>query len=168
MKKHIVIFILIVNISCNAQKNNSKPNNDPMKYYNNEQYKDWIIDPRYVSSQSDTDKYLMKENERVRIWTDDETIHVEKTNIVNPYKITYVYYLQTNLILGYYKNFYNLIYGIDKAYDKTGKLIKENDWDKSYKFSIKDLIQKFEQEYNVDLESQTSVSKIYRYKNIKI
>jgi hypothetical protein len=52
--------------------------------------------------------------------------------------------------------------GIDKEYDEKTKSIKETNHDKPYKLSIKDLLEKFNKEYKIDIENPEKVLSINR------
>jgi hypothetical protein len=76
-----------------------------------------------------------------------------------------IYHMKSKMIhiLGY--NFYDIPYGTEKEYDVNGKLIKETDYEKDYKFSIKDLCALIKKEYDVDLmiKSDPNIDKSLQY-----
>lgn len=125
-----------------------------MENFNETVYKYWDLDPMYCTTTfpcKENDIYLMKGDERVRIIKDEKNIQVEKSNINNPNKYTYVYFTKTKTIHAYGKSFYHCFVGTDKEFNINGLLVKQIDWDKPYKFSIEDLIKKIKNELNIDL-----------------
>jgi hypothetical protein len=164
MKSIIWLVLLLLFNSCNAQKQNKTK--DSLKYYNANQYKDWEKDPDYLSSYSEEDKFLMKGNERVRIWK-DEKIHIEKSNKISPYTFYKTYSSGNKILLSEWIEFYRTFTGINRQYNENGKLIKEKDWDLPYPFSIEDLTKKFKKEYNVDIENRKNVRNVYRIERSK-
>ncbi|AMA49710.1 hypothetical protein AWN65_09690 [Flavobacterium covae] len=69
------------------------------------------------------------------------------------FPVTYVkiYYIKTKTIHIESQDFYGFPIGILKEYDESGKLIKEIDYDKDFKFSIEDLCKLIKSEYDIDL-----------------
>ena len=49
------------------------------------------------------------------------------------------------------KNFYNVLIGIWKTFDKDGKLVKEINYDKGYKINIPELVALIKKDYHFDL-----------------
>ncbi|AWK04001.1 hypothetical protein HYN56_07055 [Flavobacterium crocinum] len=164
MKQLFIMLLLITQNSCSSQNKKESRNNqkkiDTMKTFNIDVYKDWEIDTDWLSNEND--KHLKKGNERIRIICHG-TIQVEKNDITTPYKYYYVYDSKSKLLTSYGKLFILLEIGKWSYYDENGKLIKEIDFDKPYKFSISDLINKFNKEYNLDLEKPKTVFNLYRY-----
>lgn len=158
-----LILALSINVSCNSQIKDSLTNNNnkTMEYFNENKYKDWEKDPKYSSNEKD--KFLMKVNERVRIIGDDETIQVEETNINTLYGIVKVYSTKTKQLKSILYEFDGMQINTYKLYDENGNLKKEKNLNKPYSFSIEDLIKKFKEEYNVDIENPKNVFSIHRY-----
>ncbi len=166
MKNIILLLLLISFNSCNAQKD------EKAKYFNINNYKDWKFDsircnPKYNKkcSRSDDEVYLMRGSERVTISTYDEAISVEKSDFINPYIYLDVFDVKTKRINGSYKYFLSSArepIGISKEYNENGKLIKEKSWDKSYPFSIEDLVKKFKKEYSVNIEDRKNIFRLFR------
>ncbi|WP_048512532.1 hypothetical protein [Chryseobacterium sp. FH2] len=169
MKNIIIVSLMLLSNNCSGQKINNNSNNGKMKYYNEKEYKDWEIDSFYESSEDD--KHLINGNDRVRIiiYTNEkkEKIIVEKSNKITPYEYNYVYSYKNKTLLIETKKFYSIKIGIQRYYDETGKLIKETDYDKPYKFSIEDLINKMKNEYNIDLLDTKHIISLYRYEEKK-
>ncbi|WP_054509349.1 hypothetical protein [Chryseobacterium sp. ERMR1:04] len=171
MKQMILIAFLLILSNCDGQNKeksihksitvkNKIPHsikNDTMEYFNENEYIDWQQDPEHCSSQfpcEENNKFLMKANERVNIFTDTKTfIQVDKSNKINPYKIIKVYSFKSKNLLNISKDFYSFPVSYQK-YDENGKLIEEKDYNKPYEFSIKDLVEKIKKEYKVDLEDK--------------
>jgi hypothetical protein len=99
----------------------------------------------------DWDRFLKKGDERVRIIKTDSFIQVEFSNIANPYKNKNKYDIHTKRLILQSYFFYNCQIGIWKDWSKTGKLIKEVDYDKPYKLRAKDIITLVNQKFSIDL-----------------
>ncbi len=170
MKNIILTLSLLIFYSCNAQK--PTKNKEAIQYYNLNQYKDWEYDPEWCwpqepCSRENSHFYLMKGNERIRVWSDDEIIKVEKTNTITPYTFHKSYSSKNKILVSEWIEFYRAFTGIDKQYKEDGSLISETDQDKPYQFSIKDMVKKFKEEYNTDLLNRKNVHRFYRYENSK-
>lgn len=175
MREVFLIIILLVLTGCEDQNKeksihksitvkNKIPHsikNDTMEYFNENEYIDWQQDPEHCSSQfpcEENNKFLMKANERVNIFTDTKTfIQVDKSNKINPYKIIKVYSFKSKNLLNISKDFYSFPVSYQK-YDENGKLIEEKDYNKPYEFSIKDLVEKIKKEYQINLEDKSEGS----------
>lgn len=167
--RNIILAMLLFSLSnCDGQnkKNEtSKTVNNPlnqiknntMEYYNENEYRNWQFDPEYCSPQfpcAEEDKSLMKENERVRIITyEKKTIQTERSSIINPYKTVKVYSFKNKNLLNISEDFYSVPVSY-KKYDEKGNLIEEKDYNKPYKFSIRDLVEKIKKEYHINLEDK--------------
>lgn len=150
--KTILGILLIFGIGYTLKSQEySKIEKDTLQYYNENQYKDWEIDPAFLAPYPERDRFLKKGDDRVRITSDEKTIRVEKRNIKNPYKNIYVYFSKTKSLFAYGKSFYSCPIGIDKEYDENGKLIKEIDLEKPFKISVEDLTKLMKQKLNIDL-----------------
>jgi len=165
MKNIIIVTIWMLFNFCNAQR--IKTENNDMKYYSENQYKNWEYDPEWCwpqepCSRENSHFYLMKGNERIRVWRDDEIIKVERSSVINPYTFHKSFSSKNNILLSEWIEFYRAFTGIDRQYNENGKLILQEDQDKSYPFSIVDLIKKFKREYNVDIENRKNVRNVYR------
>ena len=126
-----------------------------MKYFNEKEFRGWKnVDD--IFERPDNDRFLKKDNKRVRIMKDEEGIMIERTFIDSPYRNVEIYYPNHNIKL-WGDEFYSFPIGIWLHYDEIGRKIKEENLDVDYKFSIKDLIQKFQKEYNIDIEDPKNV-----------
>ncbi|SFW66040.1 hypothetical protein SAMN02927921_03077 [Sinomicrobium oceani] len=164
MKNIILItFLFCMSISCRSQtrKNDiATQKKDTMEYFDMSKYKDWKTDPE-ISSPGN---YISPDGDKVQVVTQSGGKgFVEKTKRTGtPYSIVKTFHPNKRLkIKG--QDFYSVHYGKWKFYDKSGDLIEEKDEDKPYKFSVKDLINKFKNEYKVDLENPSNVINISRY-----
>ena len=146
MKTFYLYIILLFSLGCKAQEFDLRN----MKRFDEKVFKDWEKDNLYVQMY-DWDRFLKKGNERVRIIKTDSFIQVEFSNIANPYKNKYKYDIRTKRLILQSYFFYNCQIGIWKDWSKTGKLIKEVDYDKPYKLSVKDIITLVNQKFNIDL-----------------
>lgn len=165
MKQLLIILFLISNYQCNSQIKNKTCNDlnkqKNMKILNINIYNDWKIDTKYSITKND--KFLKKMDERVKILDFNDKIKIERLNVNNPITNFYFYFKSNNSLQLKGQTFYTIEYDIWKYYDETGKLIKEIDFNKPYKFSISDLINKFNKEHNLDLENPKTVFSLKRY-----
>ena len=157
MKRIIVLILVLLLSNCKSQTNNI---NNNMKYFNEKEFRGWKKDESFINSEDDI--YLKKDNNRVRIIKDEKEITVERTYTDSPYKKVEIYYPNQN-IKYWGDEFYSFPIGIWFCYDEIGRKIKEENLDIDYKFSVKDLIQKFQKEYNIDIEDPRKVFKCNRY-----
>ncbi|SMP12139.1 hypothetical protein SAMN06265346_103216 [Flavobacterium hercynium] len=132
-----------------------------MQYFNIELYKDWETDPAW--SQTEDEKFLKKDNERLSLSYYDDKIQVERSSILNTYKKTAVYDKKTSLMRIFLTQFYQFSIGITKTYDETGLLINEVNNDKPYLFTLPQLIEKIKNENGADLEDRTQKSIVSRH-----
>ena len=146
MKTFYLYTLLLLSLGCKAQEFDLRG----MKRFDEKVFKDWEKDNLYVQMY-DWDRFLKKGDERVRIIKTDSFIQVEFSNIANPYKNKYKYDIRTKRLILQSYFFYNCPIGIWKDWSKTGKLIKEVDYDKPYKLSVKDIITLVNQKFNIDL-----------------
>lgn len=152
MKKILISICLISLNSCISQIKGDKKEKESMEYFDISRFKDWEVDTNY--STTENYNFLKKGNERIEIVINERTIYVQKTNTANPYGIRKNYYPKNKLLKSVFYEFYSMLLGGAKKYDEGGKLIEEIDYDKPYKFSIKELIEKVKKEYDVDLEKK--------------
>ena len=146
MKTFYLYIVLLFSLGCKAQEFDLRN----MKRFDEKVFKDWEVDTVYVQMY-DWDRFLKKGDERVRIIKTDSFIQVEFSNIANPYKNKNKYDIRTKRLILQSYFFYNCQIGIWKDWSKTGKLIKEVDYDKPYKLRIKDIITLVNQKFSIDL-----------------
>ena len=146
MKTFYLYIVLLLSLGCKAQEFDLRD----MKRFDEKVFKDWEVDTVYVQMY-DWDRFLKKGDERVRIIKTDSFIQVEFSNIANPYKNKNKYDIRTKRLILQSYFFYNCQIGIWKDWSKTGKLIKEVDYDKPYKLRIKDIITLVNQKFSIDL-----------------
>ena len=146
MKTFYLYIVLLLSLGCKAQEFDLRG----MKRFDEKVFKDWEVDTVYVQMY-DWDRFLKKGDERVRIIKTNSFIQVEFSNIANPYKNKNKYDIRTKRLILQSYFFYNCQIGIWKDWSKTGKLIKEVDYDKPYKLSVKDIITLVNQKFNIDL-----------------
>ena len=146
MKTFYLYIVLLLSLGCKAQEFDLRD----MKRFDEKVFKDWEVDAQYVQMY-DWDRFLKKGDERVRIIKTDSFIQVEFSNIANPYKNKNKYDIRTKRLILQSYFFYNCQIGIWKGWSKTGKLIKEVDYDKPYKLRIKDIITLVNQKFSIDL-----------------
>ena len=146
MKTFYLYTLLLLSLGCKAQEFDLRD----MKRFDEKVFKDWEVDTVYVQMY-DWDRFLKKGDERVRIIKTDSFIQVEFSSITNPYKNKYKYDIRTKRLILQSYFFYNCQIGIWKDWSKTGKLIKEVDYDKPYKLRIKDIITLVNQKFSIDL-----------------
>ena len=146
MKTFYLYIVLLFSLGCKAQEFDLRS----MKRFDEKVFKDWEVDTQYVQMY-DWDRFLKKGDERVRIIKTDSFIQVEVSNIANPYKKKYKYDIRTKRLILQSYFFYDCQIGVWKNWSKTGKLIKEVDYDEPYKLSIKDIITLVNQKFSIDL-----------------
>ena len=146
MKTFYLYIVLLLSLGCKAQEFDLHD----MKRFDEKVFKDWEVDTVYVQMY-DWDRFLKKGDERVRIIKTDSFIQVEFSNIANPYKNKNKYDIHTKRLILQSYFFYNCQIGIWKDWSKTGKLIKEVDYDKPYKLRAKDIITLVNQKFSIDL-----------------
>ncbi|HEX8577215.1 MAG TPA: hypothetical protein VF677_13050 [Flavobacterium sp.] len=138
-----------------------------MGYFNDNKYKDWELDKKYSSP---NDKRYTKENYWARVLFYNGEYTEEIQNTTTPYT-TYKYFHKNGILKTSVIRFYGFPTGISKEYDQSGKVIKQTDWDKDYKFSIEDLVKKMKEEYDVDIMNVSRISRVHRFvekKELKI
>ena len=146
MKTFYLYIVLLFSLGCKAQEFDLRD----MKRFDEKVFKDWEVDTEYVQMY-DWDRFLKKGDERVRIIKTDSFIQVEFSSITNPYKNKNKYDICTKRLILQSYFFYNCPIGIWKDWSKTGKLIKEVDYDKPYKLRVKDIITLVNQKFSIDL-----------------
>lgn len=91
-----------------------------------------------------------KDGKNIELLEDSNDYQENITNSKNPFGICNHYYKDLNLKSNV-QLFYDEPIGIYKEYDHKGHVIKKEDCDSLYKFSVYSLIRKFKKEYNLDL-----------------
>ena len=164
MRKIVLLLFLTTLSSCgNQSKKLRNKNKNKMEYFNIDIYKDWESDTNWSSRENK--KFLEKGSERTIIWFYKNKIQVTKSSVLNPYTKIFVYNEKTNMLLTYVLQFYQFPIGTGKHYDENGILIKEIDHDAPYSFSVKEVIEKVKQQYNIDLEDKTQDGALKRDKH---
>ena len=98
-----------------------------MKYFNEKEFRGWKnVDD--IFERPDNDRFLKKDNKRVRIMKDEEGIMIERTFIDSPYQRKEAYYPNHN-IKYWGDKFYSFPIGIWLYYDEIGRKIKEKNFD---------------------------------------
>ena len=143
--KLISLLFLLAIISCKGQNFNIHT----MKYFDVNKYKDWEIDPDYYPIIGA--KFFKKGAERVSIHFSNENIIEVKSNYQSPIKTKNIYYSSNKLLWSSKKTFYNCIIGIVIEYNEIGKAIKKTNYDKEYTFTIDELCDFIQDEYNVNI-----------------
>lgn len=164
MRKIVIIVLLFLVIACKVQRTNNLSNDIREDYSFLTQYKDWEIDDNYFSSIDNTHKFYKKEDKRVKITLLETYSFIKESSVINPYSYIFVYDTKKEFLIASAKHFYDIEIGIGKQYDHTGKLIKEEDYDKGYSFSIPDLVQKIYKEYHINLEDRGEEAFVKRRK----
>jgi hypothetical protein len=77
--------------------------------------------------------------------------YIEERNFPNSPYTFYSEYDDKGNIIKYIKLFSGFHIGIGLYYDSTGNIVKEEDFDAAYPFSVDDLINKMKEEYDADL-----------------
>ena len=152
MGKTTILILLFLIIACKAQNSDNLLKNKQMEYSFLNKYKDWEIDDNYFSSIDNTHKFYKKEDKRVKITLLETYSFIKESSVINPYSCIFVYDTKKEFLIASAKYFYNVEIGVGKQYDNIGKLIKEEDYDKGYSFSIENLVQKISNEYHINLE----------------
>ena len=158
----VIIFCFIISY-CKAQIDTI--NKNTMEYFDKNKYKNWEIDPDYYPITGA--KFLKKGDERVSIHFSNENIIEVKSNYQSPIKTKNIYYPSNKLLWSSKKTFYNCIIGIVIEYNEIGKAIKKTNYDKEYAFTIDELCDFIQDEYNVNIRRisdryiKWNVKKIY-------
>lgn len=171
MKNIILISLfLTINSSVNQGKGNGttdKTKEDTTEYFDVENYRDWEIYTDYLPSENN--KFLKKGDERIQIYfNDNDGIQLRVKNTRTPYETVKGFSNKTkkSSIIGDY--FFDFSIGIDKEYDETGKVIREKDYYKPCKFSLKEVIEKVKKEYQIDLEDKAQRGLLQRGESDKL
>lgn len=144
MKKIILTGLLTIGFnSCKGQTDKFKiPNNankDTMEYIKLEDFKKG----NYTNERGD---FVQQFTGSGNI---DYVVNIKSKN--SPVTFIKVFYESTKSLKVTGQRFYDFVYGEWKEYSEQGKLIKNTDHDKDYKFSIHDLQKLIMQEYGVDI-----------------
>ncbi|MFK7002183.1 hypothetical protein [Flavobacterium oreochromis] len=163
MLKKIIVTILLFNImGCRSQETQE---NNNMEIFDIKKYENLEKDERYISTKNDI--CYKSGNIRYRILLLNEVIQLEKTEINIPFEEVKVYYLESKRLKITGRYFFNRPIGIWKYYDEAGKLIKENNYDLSYNFTINDLAKKMKEKYDVDIFDLKQTRNVSRYEEKK-
>lgn len=160
MKTIILTISLLITIGCKAQMDNNLKDID-MKYFNENNFKDWELDTNYT--QSKEVKYLKRGNERMEIIIGDKTKQIVISGVKSPYTHIYRYNANTNVLFQESRRFYSIFIGKTKTYDEMGKLIKTQDWDILYKISIEKLVEIVKYQLKIDLMDYSNQKNVNRY-----
>ena len=162
MKKILLFLWAVLLYGCNSQSQllNKKIKKQNMEYFNIEKYKEWEVDTDW--SPSKFSKRLKKGNDRVKIFFTERGSVVELMSALNHYILYKSYFPNKSLkVIG--RRFYDFYIGKWQVYDENGKLIKEEEEDAPYKFSVDQLIKKIKKEYDLDIEKNTKTTIVDRW-----
>jgi hypothetical protein len=149
MIRILILFVLFTLYSEGQDLNINLKKDKVMEYFDVNKYKDWEIDPDYYPITGA--KFFKKGAERVSIHFSNENIIEVKSNYQSPIKTKNIYYSSNKLLWSSKKTFYNCIIGIVIEYNEIGKAIKKTNYDKEYTFTIDELCDFIQDEYNVNI-----------------
>jgi hypothetical protein len=163
MKKLIITTFILLIISCKGQTEKNTDNNktNTMEKFDINKFNKLEKDNDYSSTEDEL--FYKSQDKRYRILLDEEII-VEETNINTAYSSYEVYFKKSRQLKAIGREFYSFPVGISKEYNEEGKLIREIEYDKDYKFSIEDLTKKMKEEYKIDILKKSSWVKVMRDK----
>lgn len=145
MIKYLIVSLLFNIISCKSQEIN-KTNEHKME--NNDEKK--LIE---VIGNVNGGMINLSNNYFAQYFPSSNNLdYIFKINsLKSPITEIRIYYVKNKIIHILGNDFYDISFGIEKEYNENGKLIKETDYEKNYKFSIEDLCKLIKKEYKVDL-----------------
>jgi hypothetical protein len=161
MINYITTLILLISIfSCKAQNKNPKTatqKKDTMEYFDKNKYDKLAINIKtnLKTLPNGDEVYIDEGAEKNEI-----VLKIEKKN--TPFQDYYEYY-DNNVLKIKSTLFYGIQFGIRKEYERTGKLIKETNFEKNYKFSIENVCELIKREYGLDLIKKSSPNDSIRY-----
>ncbi len=150
--------LVMLSISnCKSQNNEqqiSTQKKDTMDYFDNSKYDKLSIDSKNNYKILPNGDYVT-----IDISNNQTILKILKRN--TPFKDYFEYYNDKIKVKSFL--FYAFQYGIRKEYDDNGKLIKEINFEKDYKFSIENVCELIKKEYGIDLMKNTSNTDTIRY-----
>jgi hypothetical protein len=87
----------------------------------------------------------------VTLKEDHDTYEELRKDTGSNYTLSKIYYKASLTLKSTVNCFQNFPIIIQENYNKRGKLIKRKNWDEGYLFSIADLAQKMQQDFNIDI-----------------
>lgn len=139
-----IIFLLSIT-NCKSQiKSLTITKEKRMEYFDKRTFDEHKVNYEY--------SFILEDGSVVRQRETPNVDYTEQiTNAKSPYTISKVFYYKTGNLRGIGKEFYSFQTGIWKEYDELGRVLKEIDRDKQYKFSIEDLAKKIKEEVGLDI-----------------
>jgi hypothetical protein len=135
MKNKIILALLIISISCNAQKKqdaNSQTKKAKMERFDKKRFEEKKVNGEYT--------FTLQDGSEVRQWETVPDHYVEQvTKPHSPFETYKEFYYDSGQLKTYGTLFYNFKTGIWREYDLKEQLVKETNEDAPYKFSIEDL-----------------------------
>lgn len=170
MKTISIITILLVLFSCNAQeKKRSNKREDKLKFQKTTQMKTELFNVKEYSKRKNEGKttFTLGNGTIIRqfdVGEKEELIYVEYETPLKPkYFFVYKEYYFNGVLKEKGLRFKQGKFqkGIWKKYDETGKLTKEIDYDKPFKFTFEQLVELLEKEKDtIDLyDKNTSITR---------
>lgn len=162
-QSHIIVKFIIVCVllmSCKAQEKNSLINTklENIEKFNIKEFKNNKLKLNEVYKEIRNDSVI-----EIAEFNDSFIKYIKKVN--SPFQNRKTYY-KTSLSLKAESNYFYMIpVGISKKYDENGNLIKQKNWDEIERraFSIQQLINKMDNDFNIDLtdESKCGLSTVF-------
>jgi hypothetical protein len=135
MKNKIILALLVISCSCNAQKKqdtNSHTKKVKMERFDKKRFEAHKVNGEYT--------FTLQDGSEVRQWETVPEYYVEQvTKARSPFETYKEFHYDSGFLKTEGTLFYNFKTGPWREYDVKGQLIKETNEDAPYKFSITDL-----------------------------
>lgn len=148
MKK---IYLLTLFIFFNCKSQNTKITKEKI---NISKYKYYELHPGVLDNPKSKTHFYLHKNKEIQIYKDDKIISVQENIKDSPFKSQKLYSKKTLILTKVQTQFYNFCIGITKIYDENGKLTKIINCDEKYSFTIKQLIEKLKNDYEIDFSTR--------------
>ncbi len=144
MKKLITIMLIFI-ISCKSQNNINQNNNNKMETFKIKEIKNKFKLNEDISEVKKNTEFIYSER--------DDIYRVTSKIKNSPFVNNKVFYKNSMSLKAEGNSFYMIPIGISIEYDETGNVIEEKNWDEfeGRTFSIQQLINKMNNDFNIDL-----------------
>lgn len=154
-----VYLCMISLLSCNGQQQGKTTKGDSTKTNNkliksNMKKLDITEFERSKTHVTDKTAELVKNDTLFKFSEDNQTIRKESAKAGENTKINEIFDKKSLSIIAEGKTFFNMPIGVYREYDPQGKVTKETDYDKNFKFSLDEVISLSKTKFKVDLNQK--------------
>ncbi|MES2573601.1 MAG: hypothetical protein V4572_01540 [Bacteroidota bacterium] len=145
-QSHKIISLIIVFLLCISCNNNTTD----IEKLNTKTTEEFDLKRFHDNKTNNVYEYVVNDT-IVKLYEEKECYKKEVSIYNGSFKYTFVYNKTTNSLVNESGYFYGLPIGVWRNYDENGNLIKSENYDEGFDFTVKDLIVMLKKELQIDL-----------------